>query len=347
LELEDQEVRFQLNMDLSIIYVNWNSVNYLRDCIASVYEHTRGINFEIIVVDNASPEGGVDALKEQFPDIVLIKTGENLGFAGANNVGFRQSKGKCILFLNPDMKVLNPAINIMFQRLQSLPDAGIVGCKMFHGDLTVQTSSLMKFPGILNQVLQFEAVRLRWPSFPLWNIGPLFSSSEEPAKAEVITGACMMMRREVFEKVGLFNEEYFMYAEDFDLCWKITRAGFTNYYVGGGHIIHYGGASSPREWQTVMKMKADLRLVANFRGRFYASLFRSALALNAVIRLFVATVLSLVAKTGQGKEASQGTAAKYRAILKTLMTPSGNNHHPPNAQGKNTLHLAKNERTAH
>jgi GT2 family glycosyltransferase len=334
-------------MDLSIIYVNWNSVNYLRDCIASVYEHTRDIDFEIIVVDNASPEGGVEAVKDQFPDIVLIKSSENLGFAGANNVGFRHSKGKCVLFLNPDMKVLDPAINIMYERLQSLPDAGIVGCTMFHGDLTVQTNSIMKFPGILNQVLQFEAVRLRWPSFPLWNIGPLFTNSKEPAKVEVITGACMMMRREVFEKVGMFNEEYFMYAEDFDLCWKITRAGYTNYYVGEGHIIHYGGASSPREWQTVMKMKADLRLVANFRGRFYAFLFRIALAFNAAVRLFVATVLSWVTKAGQAREISLATSAKYRAILKTLLTPSGKNPRPPSAKANSSLQLAKPERVAH
>jgi len=333
-------------MELSIIYVNWNSVNYLRACIASVYEHTRGIDFEIIVVDNASPEGGVDAIKEQFPDIVLIKSGENLGFAGANNVGFRASKGKCVLFLNPDMKVLNPAINIMYERLQSLPDAGIVGCRMHHGDLRVMTNSMMKFPGILNQIFQFEAVRLRWPSFPMWDIAPLFSESQEPAKAEVITGACMMMRREVFEKVGMFNEEYFMYAEDFDLCWKITRAGYTNYFAGGGDIIHYGGGSSPREWQTAMKMKADLRLVANFRGRFYALLFRGAMAVNAILRLGVAAVLSWVSKGGPGKEVARETVGKYRVILRTLLTPSGNDHHPPSVKANNTLHLAKNERTA-
>ena len=334
-------------MDLSIICVNWNSVNYLRECVASIYEHTRDVAFEIIVVDNASPEGGVDVLKQQFPDIILIKSGENLGFAGANNLGFKQSKGKCILFLNPDTKLLNPAINIMLRELQSLPGAGIIGCKLLNGDLWVQTSSIMKFPGILNQVLQSEVLRLHWPSFPLWNISPLFSNSAEPAKVEVITGACMMMRREIFEKVGMFSEEYFMYAEDVDLCWKITRAGFSNYYVGEGNIVHYGGVSSPREWQIVMKMRAELRLCANFRGRFYGLLFRSVLALNAAIRLFVAAVLSLFRKGGRSKEGPNITLIKYRAVLKTLLTPSGNNLHPPSARGSNPLPLAKNERTAH
>lgn len=329
-------------MDLSIIYVNWNSLNYLRECIASVYEYTSGIEFEIIVVDNASPEGGVDSLKLEFPEIVIVKSAVNLGFAGANNVGFKHARGKCILFLNPDMKVLNPAINIMYRNLQLLPDAGIVGCKMYHGDLTVQTNSIMKFPGILNQVLQFEAVRLRWPSFPLWNIGPLFSNDPRPAKSEVITGACMMMRREVFEKVGMFNEEYFMYAEDFDLCWKITKAGYTNYFVGEGHIIHYGGGSSPREWQTIMKTKADVRLVVNFRGHLYAAFFRAALAMNAAARLAIATLLSLIGKGVKGKQSSQLTAQKYRAILKTLLSPSVGSLQPPSVQGPSAVTSAKN-----
>jgi GT2 family glycosyltransferase len=323
-------------MDLSIIYVNWNSLNYLRECIKSVYEHTHGIEFELIVVDNASPEGGVDAIKEEFPDVVLIKSGVNLGFAGANNVGFRQSKGKCVLFLNPDMKVLNPAINVMYDRLQSLPDAGIVGCRMHHGDLRVMTNSMMRFPGILNQLFQIEVIRLRWPSFPLWNIAPLFSKSEEPARAQVITGACMMMRREVFEKVRMFNEEYFMYAEDFDLCWKITRAGYTNYFCGGGDIIHYGGASSPREWQTIMKMKADVRLIRNFRGPFYALLFRAAMVPNAFLRLLVASALRAARKDGPGKTAARDAAGKWRAILKTLLTPLGPAYVPPDSQRSNS-----------
>jgi len=327
-KIEYQDLGLETSMELSIISVNWNSVNYLRECIASIYEHTRGITFEIVVVDNASPEGGVDVLKQQFPEIVLIKSSENLGFAGANNLGVRRSKGKCVLFLNPDTKLVNPAINIMLQRLQSLPDAGIIGCRLLNGDLSVQTSSIMRFPGILNQVLQSEYLRLRWPNFPLWGIGPLFSNNSAPAKVEIISGACMMIRREVFEKVGMFSEEYFMYAEDMDLCCKVTRAGFANYYVGGGEIVHFAGASSPREWRLIMKTRAELRLCAKFRGRFYALLFRIMLALNAVLRLFVVTVLLLFRRIVRGQEVSNAASVKYRAILKALLTSSGNDHDP-------------------
>src|ERR1700722_4521963 len=123
-------------MDLSIISVNWNAVAYLRECIASVYEQTHGVSFEIIVVDNASPQGGVEALKEQFPEIKIVHSQKNLGFAGANNLGFRESSGRYALFLNPDTKLISPAVNIMLDQLKSLPEGGIVGCKLLNTDLS-------------------------------------------------------------------------------------------------------------------------------------------------------------------------------------------------------------------
>ncbi len=334
-------------MELSIIFVNWNSVDYLRECLTSIYAHTQGFAYEIIVVDNASPQGGVDALQEEFPEIVLIKSEDNLGFAGANNVGFRASKGNYVLFLNPDTKLVNSAINLMLQSLQSLPGAGLLGCKLLNADGSVQTSSIMKFPGILNQVFQFEGFRLRWPSFPLWDIGPLFSNNRAPVKVEVVTGACMMMRREVFQQVGMFSEEYFMYAEDVDLCWKIQRAGFSNYYAGEGNIIHYGGVSSPRAWQTVAKTRAEQRLVENFRGPFYGAMFRAALAMNAAGRLGIAATATFFQNAGKGKEDAKAARTKYLAILKTLVTPGGTNLRPPVPQAKPPVPVANPEEVAH
>lgn len=309
----------KLSMDLSIILVNWNSMNYLRECIPSVYEWTHGISFEIIVVDNASPEGNVDALKSEFPQIRLIKSSENVGFAGANNIGFVESGGRNILFLNPDTKLISRAINVMFERLQSLPNAGIVGCKQLNGDLSIQTSSILMFPTIANQVLQSEYLRLRWPGFRLWDISPLFARDAKPAEVQAISGACMMVKREVFEKVGMFSEEYFMYAEDMDLCYKVRQAGLTNYCVSEAEIIHYAGKSSNPEWATIMKLKAELRFSTKFRGRFYGFLFRVALAINALVRTSIARMFSFFGD----KESALATASKYNAILKTLLMHSG------------------------
>ncbi len=234
-------------MQLSFIFVNWNSTEYLRECIASIYEYTRDVNFELIVVDNASPDGDVGILTQQFRNLKLIESPENLGFGRANNLGFRHSTGKYVLFLNPDTKLVSPAIHTMLTHLESLEAAGIVGCRLLNSDLSVQSSCIQTFPTILNQALDTDFLRARWPHSRLWGTSPLFSDRSSPAKVEVISGACMMMRREVFERIGFFSEEYFMYAEDLDLCRKAVHAGYHNYYIGDATIIHHGGkSSSPR-----------------------------------------------------------------------------------------------------
>src|SRR6266496_952983 len=175
-------------MDLSIIYVNWNSVDYIRESIDSVYQNTSGLKFEIVVVDNASPEGGIDALREKFPDIITIKSSTNVGFAGANNLGFRQSVGEYVLFLNPDTRLVGPAINVMLERFKGMPDAGIVGCRLLNSDLSVQITAIQRFPTILNQLLDLEYLQMRWPNCSLWSIAPLFDPEVRTSKVEVISG---------------------------------------------------------------------------------------------------------------------------------------------------------------
>lgn len=307
-------------MDVSIICVNWNSVDFLRECIASIYENTHGISFEIIVVDNASPEGGVESLHDQFPAITIIKSPTNLGFAGANNVGFKKSMGSYVLFLNPDTKLIGSTINTMLEYIKVLPDAGIVGCKMLNTDLSVQTTSIQKFPTILNQVFSAEFLKLRWPNCPLWAIAPLFADNVKLIKAEVIPGACMLLKREVFEQVGMFSEEYFMYAEDLDLNHKVKRASYTNYYVGETAIIHHGGRSSSRQrisqWATIMKYRAMTRYFRKTRGRLYEGMYRTAMGCVAIGRLMLLALMYPFAKIIWDKEALLNASQKWRAVLK-------------------------------
>ena len=278
-------------MDLSIILVNWNALDYIRECVASIYEHTSGITFEIIVVDNASTKGDVSTLNDAYPGVRIIKSEKNLGFAMANNLGFRNSTGTHVLLLNPDTKLVNPAINLMLDGIQSLPNAGIVGCRQVNPDLTVQTTSIQKFPTILNQILNIEYLRLHWPRCPLWNIGPLFSDAHGPVQVEVIPGACMLLRSEVYEQVGRLSEDYFMYAEDIDLNVKVAREGFKNYYIPEAIIIHYGGRSSRQQsvnqWATVMKYRAMGQYYVNHHGPFYAAMYRTAVGCSAIGRLLI------------------------------------------------------------
>jgi N-acetylglucosaminyl-diphospho-decaprenol L-rhamnosyltransferase len=302
--------------ELSIICVNWNSLNYLLECVSSIFEFTREVSFEIIVIDNASPEGGIEILSHQFPLVKIIQSDINLGFAGANNLAFRQSVGQYVLLLNPDTKLIGPAINIMLYRIKALPDAGIVGCKLLNTDLSISTSSIHKFPTILNQLLAVESLRLRFPNCPLWEIAPLFSENLQPIKVDAISGACMMLKRDVFERAGLLNEDYFMYAEDIDLNYKVRQLGFSSYYIGEAQIVHHGGRSSSRQkisqWSTIMACQAMLQFCRMRRGHVYGIAYRISMGVAAVVRLVILSVMfSFGDRTG-----IRWAAEKWSTILK-------------------------------
>ncbi len=305
-------------MDLSIIVVNWNSEEYLRECLASIYENTRGISFEVVVVDNASPAKTIDSVKDRFPGIIVVKSPTNLGFGRANNLGFSHSSGDHVLILNPDTKLVGPAITTLLSHSQSLPAAGVVGGRLVNPDLTVQTTSIQKFPTILNQVADIEFLRLRWPHCSLWCLGPLFSTVRTPVPVDVIPGACMLLKREVFERVGMFTEDYFMYAEDIDLNHKVVRAGFHNYYIPTATVIHYGGTSSSRQevdqWATIMKYRAMRQYYLKNRSYAYAVLYKTAMGCAAALRLLVIAVF----KTSRlrKEEAFRATTAKWLAVLR-------------------------------
>ena len=307
-------------MELSIIIVNWNSLTYVRKCLLSVYQHLGDMSFEIIVVDNASPDPGIDTLKEQFPNVLIIKSTVNLGFAGANNLGFRRSTGRYTLFLNPDTQLVDNAVQTMLGETESIPDVGVIGCKLLNTDLSIQTSSIQTFPTITNQLLDYEYLHLRWPRCSFWNIGPLFSDDTAPVPVQVISGACMLMKREVFEQAGMFTEDYFMYAEDLDLCYKVKRLGFDNYYVGQAQVIHHGGQSSNRmnvsNWSTIMRYSAVHRFCIKREGSLYGSLFRVAMGCAALFRLILLLLAKPFAANDLRKQSIKKATSKWFAVLK-------------------------------
>ena len=307
--------------DLSIIIVNWNSTAYLLQCLESIYKQTHETALEIIVVDNASPDGDVGMVKERYPGVVLIESPANLGFAGANNLGFRASRGAYVVFLNPDTVLINPAFDLMLQQAGSLPSTGAVGCTLLNEDHSVQTSAIQTFPTILNQLLDVDALRNRFPACPLWNIAPLFAGGTQPSRVEVISGACVMFRREVFAQVGQFSEDYFMYAEDLDLCYKAAQAGFANYYVPQGQIIHYGGKSSTVKRRAVqMKWRSILLYVGKHRGSAYQLAFRAVMACSAITRVALLIAAAAVSR-GSRRNSARDALFKWWLILETMVTP--------------------------
>jgi len=307
-------------MKLSIIIVNWNSLGYLRKCLTSLYEHVRDLSFEVIVVDNASPEPGIESLNADFPDVVVIKSNINLGFAGANNLGFSRSSGEYVLFLNPDTEVTDNAFKTMLDESLSVPDPGVIGCKLLNSDLTVQTSCIQTFPTIPNQLLDYEYLRLRWPACFFWSIDALFSESENPVPVEVISGACMLLRRDVFERAGMFTEDYFMYAEDLDLCYKVKALGFRNYYVGKAQVIHHGGRSSDlvnvSNWSIIMRFKAVHKFCVKRQGSLYGSLFRATMGAAALLRVVLLSLAKPFAGNDSRKQSIKNSTSKWWAVLK-------------------------------
>jgi GT2 family glycosyltransferase len=277
------------NLDLSIIIVNWNSVAFLRKCLRSVYETTKNMRFEVMVVDNASGDGCGDMLRTEFPSVHFIQSEQNLGFARANNLGFQYSLGRNILFLNPDTEVLGPAISRMIQFLDKTPGAGIVGPKLLNSDRSIQTSCIRSFPSLVNEALDAEYLRQRFPRSRLWGTKPLFEDQNVPVAVDAVSGASLMIRRDAFEKEGLFTTEYFMYAEDVDLCFKVRQAGWTNYFIPDATVLHHGGQSTEsrddRNFADVVMRESRLRFFRKRMGALYAAGYKTTMSIVALVRL--------------------------------------------------------------
>ena len=276
-------------MDLSIIIINWNSAEFLKKCLQSIYSNTSPLDFEVIVVDNASYDGCSALLEKEFSKVKLVQSTENIGFARANNLGFKYSSGRNLLFLNTDTEIIGSAINTMFSYLESIPDAGAAGCKLLNSDLSIQTSCIQPFPTILNQVLDARFLKLRFPKLKLWGIKPLFFSNGKPVGVDVISGACLMVKRTVFDKIGMFNTDYFMYSEDVDLCYKIKQIRYKPYYISKAEVIHHGAGSSSKkrhsQFSTILMKESKLIFFKKTRGKIYAYIYRSITSIASSYRL--------------------------------------------------------------
>lgn len=305
-------------MDLSIIIINWNSANYLRECLRSIYLYTRDIHFEIIVVDNASYDGCAEMLAREFPNVIFIQSEQNLGFARGNNLAAMHSGGEALLFLNPDTEIKGPALPVLLESIQILPRAGAVGARILNGDGTIQTSCLLPFPTIANQILDAELLRKLAPTAGIWGMKPLYTDDRVPESVEGISGACLMTRRDVFQMVGGFSEDYFMYYEDMDYCLKVKKACLNNYFVPNATVIHYGGKSSGGESSRsciTMMAESAWKFFRKHRGLHYAELFRIGLAAKAVSRFFLLISAYMIISSESRCRHIKGALSKWVYVL--------------------------------
>ncbi len=278
-------------MDLSIIIINWKSREFLRACLKSVYSNVTGIEFEVVVVDNASFDGCDEVLGNEYSGARFFQSQANLGFSGANNFAFARATGKYLLFLNPDTEIEGQSIQRMYEALRTTSDAGAVGARLLNSDRSLQTSCIQAFPTIANQALDAEALRARFPRWSLWGTRPLFDGTKTPEPVDMISGACIMTSRAVFEQVGGFSERYFMYAEDVDLCCRIAQLGRRCYYVPDTTVIHHGGQSSvsasKRDFAAITMRESLFRFLEFSRGAGYAAAYRFTTGGMALLRVLI------------------------------------------------------------
>jgi GT2 family glycosyltransferase len=240
-------------IDVSIIIVNWNIRDILRNCLRSVYEQSKGITFEVIVIDNASSDGSAAMVREEFPKVTLIENKENRGFAAANNQGMRIAKGRYILLLNPDTIVLDKAIEKTIVFADSNPDVGVTGCQVLENAEKIQRTCF-SFPSLGNLIIQKTGLRRlfsRSRFFGREDMG--WWNRDTQRDVDVVSGMYMLVRREAIEQVGMMDEAYFVYAEETDWCFRLKRAGWRCVFAPVGRIIHLDGGNKSTD-KAMIKM---------------------------------------------------------------------------------------------
>lgn len=230
-------------MDLSVIIVNWKVKDLLEKCLRSIFNETRDISFEVFVVDNNSGDGSAEMVREKFPQVNLMASPENLGFAKGNNLAIKKSQGKYILLLNPDTEILDNALGKMVKFMDAHPKCGIAGCKLLNPDLTLQPS-VRAFPTLASQILILLKLHHLFPhSKAMYKYLVQDFDYEKVQEVDQVMGAFMMIRREVIGKIGLLDENFWIWFEEVDFCKNAKDADFKILYTPEAKIIHHFGQS--------------------------------------------------------------------------------------------------------
>jgi len=262
--------------DVSVIVVNWNTRALLERCLASVFETSGDLSLEVIVVDNASTDGSAAMVRERFPEARLIVNPENVGFARANNQGLRVSAGRYQLLLNSDTVVWPGALARMIAFMDEHPCVGVLGAELRNPDGSLQPS-WAAFPSLLSEICG-RNFRVRRP-YP----------GSEAFRVDWVGGACLMVRREAADQVGLLDEAIFMYTEETDWCYRLARGGWEIVYLPGACVTHLGGGSSRNS-----SLRSLLALYASkmyFFRKHYGRGMALALKVGLLARTAVQTLL--------------------------------------------------------
>lgn len=227
---------------VDVIVVSYQSREPLHDCLTSLRTHAPARGARIWIFDNASRDGTVEMVRSEFPEITLMPSARNLGFSVANNVAIRSGRAPYVLALNPDTRVMPGTLDHLLDLMESRPTVGIAGCRLEREDGTLDHAARRSFPTPLGALGHFTGIGRR--SGALASLSQYRAPSVKRGPVDAVNGAFMLIRREALEEVGLFDEGYWMYMEDLDLCYRFQQAGWTTWYEPDVTVVHTKGASA-------------------------------------------------------------------------------------------------------
>jgi GT2 family glycosyltransferase len=292
--------------DLSIIVLSWNTRDLTAACLEAIAQ-ARGagsglntpstLSIETILVDNGSADGTTDLVRARFPWVELIALPGNLGFAAGNNVGLRRARGRFALLLNSDTRIDRHAIEYGVSFLQRNPTVGAAGVQLVHPDGRLQ-NSIHNFPSLTTEVVPKWLLELarprRFPSKRFRHPGPV--------DVEAVLGACLFVRREAWERIGLLPEDYFLFLEETDWCWSMREAGFRVVHLPEVRLVHHSGASSKKKVPAATRIeyhRALYRFLRKRRGALQTRLVLGLRAMKALVAVLVRIPAALVSQRGR------------------------------------------------
>ncbi|MDX1278104.1 glycosyltransferase family 2 protein [Oceanihabitans sediminis] len=279
-------------MKLSIIILNYNVRYFLDLCLQSVENAIADIHAEIIVVDNNSPDDSCEMVKTKHPNVTLIENKENAGFSKGNNIGVAQAKGEYLCILNPDTVVAEDTFTKILAYAEKQKDLGAIGCRLVDGSGTFLPESKRNIPVVkvaMQKMIGYDK-----------NYYNNLLQEKENGKTDILVGAFMFLKRQVYNEVNGFDEDYFMYGEDVDLSYKILKAGYSNYYFGETSIIHYKGESTLKDALYAERFYGAMQI-------FYKKHFRSHMFFDAIVWMG----LQLVKRLKKSPNKKQETPKNY------------------------------------
>ncbi len=302
--------------DVSIIIVNWNTRELLARCLRCVQDTVQQASYEVFVVDNASTDGSQAMVQQDFPAVKLIANAENVGFARANNQAIRLAQGRYILLLNSDAFVKPGTVDTMVQFMDAHPQAGMSACKLLYEDGTLQPS-VSAFPTLETELYITLGLNKLFPKSPVFGRYQMTHwDYNDTRPVEVIMGAFMLARAEAVQQVGLLDEQFFMYSEEVDWCYRFKQAGWEIYFYPQAETIHlWGGSSRAIKTETLIRLyRARVQFFRKHYGQMRTLLYKILLGFNALLRVGPGAIYYLTRATADGRQKHDA----FRQLLKAI-----------------------------